>query len=302
MKKFLLFTLLLCSINSLYSQEMIPLWPKGKMPNSKGLVLTDSVAKDRLYQVGEPRIYKFLAPKENNTGASILILPGGGYSRITADYSKVSAALFYQKMGINAFVLCYRLPTSPDLLAPHLAPLQDAQRAMRLIHANAAVWGLNPDKIGISGTSAGGHLGSTLGTHSEDVSAIGDEPDKYPFKPAYMILVSPVITFKSPYVHKGSRDRLVGKDDKTLIDAYSNETRVTKDTPPTLLIHADDDNSVSPLNSVLFYQALKKAKVSSSLHIFPQGGHRLGTRTNPGSANMWPEMSIEWLKEMKFID
>lgn len=300
MKKSLLFLFFLFSLSS-FSQDMIALWPDGKMPNSKGLVLTDSIAEDRLYQVGSPRIYKYLAPKEINTGAAILIVPGGGYVRLTADYTNVSSALFYQKMGINAFVVCHRLPTSRDLITPDIAPLQDIQRAMRIIYSNAKEWGIDTERIGVSGTSAGGHGASTLGTHPEDVSAIGDELDKYMYKPAFMILVSPVISFKEPIVHKGSRDRLIGKNAPIeLIEKYSNETRVTKDTPPTLLIHADNDNGVSPLNSVVFYEALNKAKVSSSLHIFPQGGHRLGINNNPGSAKYWPEISIEWLKEMKF--
>jgi len=304
MKKHLgLFFLFFCAVSFIFAQDMIPLWPEGKIPNSKGMVLKDSVAKDRLYQVGIPRVYAFLASEDKNTGAAMLIVPGGGYVRLTADYSKVSAALFYQKMGINAFIVCHRLPTSPDLVTPHTAPLQDIQRAMRIIYANAGKWGIDTKRIGVSGTSAGGHGASTLGTHTEDVSAIGDELDKHSYNPAFMILVSPVISFKNPIVHKGSRDRLLGVDaSKELVEAYSNELRVTKDTPPTLLIHADNDNSVSPLNSVVFYEALKKAKISSSLHIFPLGGHRLGTRTNPGSANMWPALSLEWLKEMKFIE
>lgn len=301
MKKILLIVILLCSFCLSYAQEMIHLWPEGKMPNSKGLVLKDSVIKEHIYQVGEPRIYKYLASKENNTGLSILIIPGGGYARLMADYSNVSAALFYQKMGISAFVLCHRLPASPDLITPHTAPLEDAQRAMRVIHANAEKWGLDPNRIGVTGTSAGGHVASTLGTHLEDISKIGDELDKSSYKPAFMILVSPVITFKSPYLHKGSRDHLLGKEDSVLVEAYSNETRVTNETPATLLIHSDDDTIVPPFNSVLFYQALKEAKVSASLHIFPQGGHRLGVIKNPGSADMWTTMVIEWLKEMNFV-
>lgn len=302
MKKILLFSLFLCCLNLSYSQEMINLWTEGKMPNSKGMVLTDSIADDRLYQVGKPRIYKFLASKEKNTGAAILIIPGGGYVRLTADYSNVSAALYYQKMGINAFVVCHRLPASPDLITPYTAPLQDIQRAMRIIYANAEEWRIDTKRIGVFGTSAGGHGATTLGTHTEDVSAIGDELDKCLFNPAFMILVSPVISLKAPIAHKGSRDRLIGKDASTkLIEAYSNETRVTKETPPALMIHANNDTGVSPLNSVAFYQALQAVGVSSSLHIFPYGGHRLSINNNPGSAKMWPEISIEWLREMKFI-
>lgn len=284
------------------AQEMIPLWEKGKMPNSKGLNLSDSVANDRLYQIGSPRIYTYLADKEINTGAAVLIVPGGGYVRLPADYSNVPTARFLQKHGINAFVVCHRLPTSRDLLTPEIAPLQDIQRAMRIIYANAQKWGIDTAHIGVNGTSAGGHGASTLGTHPEDVSSVGDKLDKFPYKPAFMILVSPVISFENEIAHKGSREALIGKNpSEELIKRYSNENQVTKYTPPTLLIHADNDNSVSPLNSVVFYQALKTAGVSGSLHIFPYGAHRLSIGNNPGSADMWPAISLEWLKEMKFI-
>ncbi|MEI6946472.1 alpha/beta hydrolase [Paraflavisolibacter sp. H34] len=205
-------------------------------------------------------------------------------------------------MGINAFVVWHRLPASPDLVSPEKAPLQDIQRAMRMIYANAAKWGIDPKRVGVFGTSAGGHGASTLATHPEDVSAIGDALDPFPYKPAFSILLSPVISFKNGIVHKGSRDRLLGAHPSAeQINTYSNETRVTKETPPALLLHAHDDNAVSPLNSVVYYQALKAAGVPASLHIFPQGGHRLGMENNPGSAALWPALSAQWLKEMKFI-
>jgi len=272
------------------------------MPNSKGLQLKDSIAEERLYQVGSPRLYAFLAPKEKNTGAAVLIVPGGGYRRLMADYTKPSTALYYQERGINAFVVCYRLPTSPDLLTREIAPLQDIQRAMRIIQAHSEAWGIDPNRIGVNGTSAGGHGATLLGTHTGDVSSIGDELDRFSYKPAFMMLISPVISFDEAIMHKGSRDCLLGENPSpALIKAYSNETRVTKDTPPALMIHADNDGSVSPMNSIVFYQALKRMRVPSSLHIFPFGGHRLGIRNNPGSADLWPALSIEWLREMKFI-
>lgn len=286
----------------LQAQEKMALWPIGKMPNSKGLHAKDSIVKEYLFTTTEPRMYAYPAAKENNTGAAVLIVPGGGYLRLPADYSKNATALYYQSKGINVFVLCHRLPGSNDLISPEKAPLQDAQRAMRMIHANAAKWGIDTSRIGVGGTSAGGHVASSLGTHLEDISAIGDELDHYSFRPDFIILVSAVISFKEGIAHKGSRDRLIGTTPpETFVELYSNENRVTKTTPPTLLIHGNDDKTVSSLNSVAFYQALKKEGISSSLHIFPYGGHGYTVNKNPGSANMWPEITLEWLREMKYI-
>ncbi|MCH5718025.1 alpha/beta hydrolase [Niabella hibiscisoli] len=300
--KALLILLGMQSAICLQAQEKIVLWSEGKMPNSKRLQIKDSIVKEYLFTTTEPRIYAYPAAKEKNTGSAILIVPGGGYLRLPADYSKNATALYYQSKGINAFVLCHRLPGSQDLINPEKAPLQDAQRAMRLIHANAAKWAIDTSRIGVAGTSAGGHVASSLGTHFEDVSAIGDELDHYSFRPDFMILVSAVISFKEDIAHKGSRDRLIGAaPPERLVALYSNENRVTTFTPPTLLIHGNDDRTVSSLNSMVFYQALKGAGVNSSLHIFPYGGHGYTVNKNPGSANMWPEITLEWLREMKYI-
>jgi acetyl esterase/lipase len=304
MKKYLIVISLLCgTCTSLQAQDMMPLWPEGKMPNSKGIRLSDSIAEQRLYPVGIPRMYVFLAPKDRNTGAAVLIVPGGGYVRLPETYRDNATAKFFQERGINAFVVCHRLPTSRDLVTRHIAPLQDAQRAMRIIRANADKWGIDPARIGVNGTSAGAHVASTLGTHAEDVSAVGDEPDRYSFAPAFMMLISGVISFDDAIAHGGSKKYLLGDNPpEELVKAYSNETRVTPATPPTLLIHADNDRTVPSPNSIVFYQALKKAGVSASLHIFPSGAHGLGVGRNPGSADMWPALSIEWLREIKIIN
>src|SRR5690606_14594155 len=148
MKQLVNIFLLLCFVKALPAQQPITLWPEGKMPNSKGLNLPDSISKEYLFTTTNPRIYAFLASEENNTGASVLIVPGGGYLRLPADYSKNATAFYYQSQGINAFVLCHRLPASSDLLQPEKAPLQDAQRAMRIIRANALRWNLDADRIG----------------------------------------------------------------------------------------------------------------------------------------------------------
>ncbi len=282
--------------------EKILLWPEGKMPNSKGLNLKDSISEQRLQQVGEPRIHAYLASKENNTGAAVLVVPGGGYVRLPDSYNSIPTAKFFQSKGISAFALCHRLPNSRDAVTPQIIPLQDAQRAMRIIYANAEKWGIDPNRVGVCGTSAGGHVTTTLGTHLEDVASIGDELDKYPFRPAFMIPISAVISMDDAIVHKGSKKSLLGDNPSPeLVKEYSNETRVTAATPPTLMIHADNDKAVSSLNSVRFYLALKQAGVSSSLHIFPYGGHGINVNTNPGSTQMWTNICLEWLKEMKFI-
>lgn len=304
MKKIFIFIVfILCGVYSSVAQEKIMLWPQGKMPNSKGIIVSDTIIDGRLFQVGEPRVYVYPAAKEKNTGAAILIVPGGGYLRLTADYSNMPIASYYQQQGISAFVVCHRMPASPDLEVPEIAPWQDIQRTMRIIRANAARWRIDPNRIGIFGGSAGGHGASTLATHKEDISAIGDELDRVSYAPAFMILLSPVISFESPVVHKGSRDRLLrDNSSEELIEFFSNEKHVTPDTPPAFLVHANDDKIVSPLNSIVFYQALKNAGVESSLHIFPYGGHQLGIGHCTGSAAVWPNLSIDWLKEMKFIE
>ena len=273
------------------------------MPNSKGLPLKDSVAQQRLYVVGAPRLYAFPAAAESNTGAAVLIVPGGGYVRLPDTYGNNSTAKFFQSRGISAFVVCHRLPNSPDLITRHTAPLQDAQRAMRIIRANAERWGVDPTRVGVCGTSAGGHVSATLGTHLNDVSAIGDELDSYSFSPAFMILISGVLSMNEAVTHRVSRQSLLGDNPAPeLVREYSCEARVTAATPPAFLVHADNDNGVSPLNSVRFYQALKQAGVSSSLHIFPQGAHSIGVSNNPGSAQMWTTLCMEWLKEMKLVE
>jgi len=302
MKKIFFAATLLTSLATAQAQEMIPLWAEGKMPNSKGLPLKDSVAQQRLYQVGTPRLYAFPAAKEHNTGAAVLIVPGGGYVRLPETYDNNSTAKFFQRNGISAFVVCHRLPNSPDLITRHVAPLQDAQRAMRIIRANAERWGLDPKRVGVCGTSAGGHVSATLGTHLNDVSAVGDELDKYPYHPAFMILISGVLSMDSAITHRVSRLSLLGDNPAPeLAREYSSEARVTAATPPAFLVHADNDNGVSPLNSLRFYQAMRQAGVSSSLHIFPQGAHAIGVSNNPGSTQMWTTLCMEWLKEMGFI-
>jgi acetyl esterase/lipase len=285
------------------ARDYIALWPESNMPNSKGLQIEEITADERIFQVAAPGLYTFLPSKEENTGSAVIICPSGGYHHLTYILGGFQLAKWFNTMGMAAFVLKYRLPHSPDLIEREKAPLQDAQRAIRIIRANAPEWGIKPDRIGIMGTSAGGHLASTLATHSEDISSIGDSLDKISFHPDFLILISPVITM-GQYTHKGSRDNLLGENPaKELQEKYSSELQVSTSTPPTFIIHAANDESVDPLNSLLFYRALTTGNVPGcSLHIFPDGGHSIALVNNPGSAELWTTLCKMWLIELGIIN
>jgi acetyl esterase/lipase len=290
-----------CIVLDATAQEFIPLWPKGKMPNSKGMNLKDSIANERVYRVGTPGMYAFFPSAQENKGAAVIICPGGGYERLAYVISGTQLAKWFNTMGISAFVLNYRLPNSTDLKQRELGPLQDVQRAIRVVRANAARWGIKADKIGVQGSSAGGHLAATAGTQTKDVSAIGDSLNAVSFRPDYMILVSPVIDL-GQYAHAGSRKNLLGENaSNELIEQYSMQTQVSSATPPAFLVHAFNDKAVSARNSLLFYGALLDKGVPASLHIFPQGGHAIALRNNPGSTEEWTSLCEAWMVEMDLI-
>jgi acetyl esterase/lipase len=283
------------------AQEFIPLWTKGKMPNSKGLVLKDSIVNERAYRIANPGMYAFFPSKDDNNGSAVVIFPGGGYDHVTFNLGGFQLAKWFNILGISAFVVNYRLPNSPDLQQREIGPLQDAQRAMRIVRANAAKWGIKKDKIGVQGSSAGGHLASLLATYAEDVSAVKDAMDTLSFRPDFMILVSPVIDL-GQYAHKGSRKQLLGDNpSEEIVKKYSTQNSVTATTPPCFIAGAFNDKAVSPQNSLLFYQALLNKNISTSFHVFPQGGHAIGTNNNPGSTSIWTSLCEMWLKEMGFI-
>lgn len=282
------------------AQEFIRLWPDGKMPNSKGIGLTDSIFNERYYRVGNPGMYAYFPSRQENLGTAVVICPGGGYHHY-AYMGAIQVAKWFNTMGISAFVLISRLPLSPDLVERSVAPLQDAQRAMRIIRSRASEWGIKADKIGVMGFSAGGHVASTIGVHTEDESAIGDSMDQISFRPDFMLLVSPVISM-GEYAHTGSRNNLLGeKPSKELIEKYSNELQVTSQTPPPFIVHAENDPVVNPKNSLLFFNALREKNVSASIHIFPFGGHAIGLQNNPGSTKLWKELCEMWLNEKGFL-
>jgi acetyl esterase/lipase len=289
MKKLLLLFLISMSFIQLNAQEFIAIWSEGKKPNTNGKTITDSIYNERVWRVAKPGMYSFIVPKGENTGTAVLI------------YNGFNLAKWFNTIGINAFVLVYRLPHQTDLQVRQLAPLQDAQRALRIIRANATQWNINPVKIGVMGISAGGHVASTLGTHCKDEAAINDRYDTVRCNPDFMLLLSPVITMGKD-AHPGSRKNFIGADSTAaIIEKYSNELQVSACTPSTFIVHAQNDSTVKVQNSLLFYSALLDKKINASLHIFPHGGHGIRLDENPGSTNLWMNLLELWLKEMNFV-
>lgn len=283
------------------AQEFIPLWSAGRMPNSRAMQLEDRITNERIQQVGVPGVYAFFPSADENTGAAVVICPGGGYAHLSYAISGTQLAKWFNSMGVAAFVLKYRLPGSPDVRERHLAPLQDAQRAMRLVRARSRAWGIKTDRLGVLGTSAGGHLAAILSTSTRDEARAGDDLDAMPFVPDFTILISPVITM-GDLGHAGSRNRLLGEHPTPdLVERYSAHRQVTGSTPPAFLVHAFDDTAVDVRNSVMYYTALVEHRVPASLHAFRSGGHDIALRNNPRSTDEWPRLCELWLLEMGFV-
>lgn len=261
----------------------------------------------------KPTITVYKAAKPN--GAACVICPGGGYGFLADEHEGKDAAVFLNKHGVTAFVLHSRIATK-DRPGPLLsAPLEDAQRAIRTVRHKAKEWGIDPKRIGIWGFSAGGHLASTAGTHFEPKKD-GDDIDKESCRPDFLVLAYPVVSTDPKVTHGGSVKNLLGdKPDEKLLEYYSNDKQVTKDTPPTFIFHTSEDTSVLPENALLFYLACKKNKVPCELHMYSKGVHGIGLGTGwkdaatgkwriapePAVAG-WPDRLIEWMTAQKLME
>lgn len=281
-------------------QKNIVLYPDG-VPNSKKapVTYTEKIDKDWITQVTEPTITPYFPVKEKANGAAVLICPGGGYAGLASGHEGGAIASAFNEIGITAFVLKYRLPSDDIMVDKTIGPLQDAQMGMLLIRKRAAEWHINPAKIGVIGFSAGGHLASTLGTHFE--KAVIANRDNISLRPDFMLLIYPVITF-GEFTHTGSRENLIGKTPSAdQVKLYSNELQVTGNTPPTFLLHAQDDGAAPVENSLKFYEALVKAKIKAEIHIFQDGGHGFGLN-NPKSSEKWFNWATAWLDANGFLN
>ncbi len=303
MIKYLWIIIFLVAAHLKAQDTIIPLWQEeipNRIPSSeKEIHEREDIL--RISKVQEPHLEVYLPAKANANGKAMLIFPGGGYHILAYDWEGTDIAKYLNSKGIAGIVVKYRLPVSESLKEKYNVPLIDAQRAIRVVRSQASAWNVNPAKIGVMGFSAGGHLASTLGTHfEEEVYPPGDAVDALSARPDFMVLVYPVISFGKIAVHQGSKTALLGENPSVAsVDRFSNELRVTAETPPTLLVHATDDTGVSPLHSMLFYEALLKNKVPAALHIYPRGGHGFSLATADPYLRGWTERVFEWLEAME---
>jgi acetyl esterase/lipase len=258
------------------------LWPDGA-PGALGTADTD-----------KPSLTPYLVPEGRGTGTAVVVCPGGGYAHLASDHEGVQVAQWLNSLGVSAFVLQYRLGPRYH----HPIELGDAQRAIRTVRSKAAEYRVLPDRVGIMGFSAGGHLASTAATHFDTGKTDARDPiDRVSSRPDFAVLVYPVITLTEPYTHHGSRDNLLGPDpDPKLVASLSNELQVTANTPPTFLYHTSTDTVVPPENSVLFYLALRKAGVPAEMHIYAQGPHGVGLGATDEALSSWPARLADWLR------
>lgn len=282
-------------------QEFIPLWHGGNSQYNKCVSTKDSMNNEIIYKVRTPGIYVFRPSAFTRNGSAVLIIPGGGYAHQAYRLSGFEIAKWFNTIGITAFVLKYRLPMAGESASSYNIPLEDAQRAMKIIRGNHATYNIDKDKIGTWGCSAGGHLAACLSTMDDICETTGDSLDTIATRPNFTMLISPVISMET-YTHKSSRENLLGSIcNDSIRTMFSCENRVQETTPPAFIVHAADDRTVSCLNSILYFKALKEHNVgNSSLHIYPKGGHGINLTNNPDMTSTWTMLAIKWLRSIGF--
>jgi acetyl esterase/lipase len=271
---------------SAWAQEPaeIKLWPQGA-PNPNGLTGPENVMENgRVGNITDPVIYVYKADAVKNTGAAVIICPGGGYVRLAMNHEGHDVARWLAANGITGIVLKYRMPNGH-----HDVPLSDAHQAIRIVRQRAGEWGVDARKVGIAGNSAGGHLAATAATHFDAAT-----------RPDFAVIFYGVISFDPAISHAGSGRGLLGENATAeLRDLYSNEKQVTTDTPPTLLFHSNDDRTVPVQNSLAFFEAMKQNNVKGALYVFPTGGHGWGFTPSFPFHEEWKSLMLKWLDAMK---
>ena len=288
--------LFVCSLN-IKAQQIINLYP-GAIPNSKESSVKETEHSGMFSGVTKPTLAIYLPEKEKSTGAAVVICPGGGYAVVVYQAEGVKTAKEFAKNGVAAFVLKYRLPNDSTMIDKKIGPLQDAQQAIKVVRENAAKWGIDINKVGIMGFSAGGHLASTEATHYK--KALIENKDNTNLRPDFQILVYPVISMQDSLTHLGSRTELLGKDpSKEIKDEFSNELHVDANTPPAYITQAADDKVVDVDNSIVYWEALRHHNVSAELHIYPKGNHGFVLRL---PTEEWMSTIFKWMKNSKWIN
>lgn len=283
-------------------QKVMNVWPDkipGAIENS-GYQLEQNDMSSWITKVSSPTLDFYPAPNEISNGTAVIICPGGGYAGLAINHEGAQVAAWLNTLGITAFVLKYRLPNDLIMTDKSIGPLQDGQEAMRIVRRHAKEWKINPDKIGIMGFSAGGHLASTISTHFEE--QVYEMQDNTSARPDFSILIYPVIDMDNAITHSGSRNNLLGKaPSQESINHFSNEQQVTKNTPPAFLVHSLDDKTVPVENSINYLLALKQHAVPGELHIYENGGHGYGLGKEGQTNAAWPEACKKWLQTNGFL-
>ena len=278
--------------------KVIDIW-NGKVPNSiynPGVkpVIDSADNWIKRKNVTNPTLEMYAAEKNNANGTAVIICPGGGYSALAIIHEGSQVAKWLNSLGATAFVLNYRLPNDAITQDKSIAPLQDAQEAMRIVRLHAKEWNINPDKIGVMGFSAGGHVAATLATHFND--KVYQTKDSISARPDFSILIYPVITMDSAITNPWSRNNLIGNyPAKKDVIYFSNELQVTKNTPPAFLVHSIDDAAVPVRNSIDYAIALHKNNIPCELHIYQSGKHGYGMGRTSNTESSWAEACKNWL-------
>ena len=283
---------------TLADNAVIPLWPEG-VPNAKTDLGPEKFVEGRISNVSVPTLTVHSPAVDRPNGTAVIICPGGGYGLLSNEREGVQYANWLSTLGVRPFILKSRLAEFG-----HPAPLQDVLRAVRIVRSRAAEFKINPDRIGVMGSSAGGHLAASSGTlFDHGAGKTGAALDAEKARPDFLILMYPVITMRDPAAHAGSRKNLLGATPSSeLLHLMSLEEQVTANTPPTLLIHTQEDQSVPVENSILFYQALTRAHVPAEMYLFERGEHGMGMRDGLGTASNWHKRAEEWLDARGLLD
>lgn len=275
------------------AQEIVELYP-GSIPNAKKSEKKETFNGGMFRGVTKPTLEIYLPEKSKSNGTAVIICAGGSYGVIVYQGEGIAAAKQFANNGVAAFVLKYRLPDDSIMVNKTIGPLQDAQQAIKLVRENAAKWGIDANKIGIVGFSAGGHLASTAATHFQ--KPLVENANNTSLRPDFQVLVYPVISMQDSLTHRDSRNNLLGKQPaREAIDQYSNELQVTDNSPPAYITHAADDKVVDVDNSIAYFENLRHHHVDVEMHIYPKGGHGFIFRQPD-----WTDPLFLWMKKNKW--
>ena len=278
----------------------LPLWPEGvpgiiEPPALKEKVEMENGYFRRIRQVTHPLVEVYLPENPNASSSAVIVCPGGGYEFLSWQFEGVKVAQWLNSLGIAAIVLKSRLPEDQLFANSSHAPLEDVHKAISMVRVRSAEWKIDPDKVGIAGFSAGGHLAASASTQYSNEQE----------KPNFSILIYPVITMDASFTHMGSRQALIGSDPSSeMVRKFSNELQVNQSTPHAFLVHTTDDGAVPYANSVRYFEALTQAGIEGSeLHLFPHGGHGYNLADEEkGTVRSWPLLCEKWLRTSKWIE